>query len=414
MASIKKFLANRILISLLIILTLACAFEFCFHPFGGPFYKSGLQAYKSGNYKRSVRMLQEARKYEPNNPAILTLLGWALLKTGKPAVAEKRFRSAHRLTPHEPELQLGLAYAEIDLDHPNQAGAILNEIRRDRPGWDETRVAQAVLFRREGLPRMAAMEFHQALLLAPHNADILKNLREISAENTTLPPLSAEESRRGLIAFPHSATLPSPPQNPTLADQDLSAARTLESRDEFPEAIARYKTYLASNPRSVSALYGLGELLLKTGQPQEAVPVFSRILSVGPQDAGGTLGLAESLAATGQYREALFRYRQFLKAWPGNYEAQQGMANTLLWTGRYSAAKPLFEALANKDSKDPVNQQALQAIATAGEEAHWASLRPSPGSPPVDFVRYDQAYLTTHPGDHSTLVELAANQTKLR
>ncbi|MGH9432896.1 MAG: tetratricopeptide repeat protein [Terriglobia bacterium] len=414
MVHVKNLLTNRVLISLLIILALAGVFEFYLHPFAGPFYKSGLQAYKSGDYTRSVRMLQEARAYEPNNPAILTLLGWSLLKTGKPALAEKWFDAARRFTPHDSALQLGLVYAEIGLGRPARAGAILNEIRKERPEWIEISIAQGILYRHEGLAKMAGMEFRQALSRDPHNAVALKNLQEISARNAPLPLEAWGRLPGGPIAPPSMTARPPVAQNSVPVDPNLSLARVLESRDEFPEAVARYHTYLKSHPGSLHVLYDVGELLMRTNQAQEAVPLFRQILAIDSQNAGGTMGLAEALATTGHYRESLFRYRQVLNASPGNYEARQGMANVLLWTRHYAAAKPLFETLANEDPGDPVNQQALQTIAGGEEAAHWVSLRPPPGSPPADVVQYDESYLASHPADHATLAELATNQTKLK
>ncbi len=414
MANVHHLLPNRILISLLVILALAGVFEFHCHPFSGPFYKSGLDAFRSGKYALSVRMLQEAKKYVPNNPAVLGLLGWSLLKSGKPASAEKQFVAARRLKPHDMELQLGLAYAEMSLGRTTRAERILDELRKERPGWIEILIAQGFLYLHEGLPALAGVEFRQALSQDPHNPAVLANLQEVSAENAALQPLNAEVLLSALA--PPQGMAPRPPmtENPVFTDQNLNLARELQSRDKFPEAIARYWSYLESHPGSVRALYELGELLLKTDQPQEAVPVFRRVLFIDAKNLGGTLGLAESLAATGQYREALFRYQQALKASPGNYEAEQGMANVLLWTGRYSNAKPFFEALAAENPQDPVNQHALQSIASSEEETRLASLRPAPGSPPEEFVRYDRSYLAHHPKDHAALVELAANQAKLK
>ncbi|HUY13869.1 MAG TPA: tetratricopeptide repeat protein [Terriglobia bacterium] len=414
MANLKRLLTNRIVLSLFLILALASVFEFYLHPLGGPFYKSGLDAFRLGNYPLSIKMLREAKKYEPNDPDVLSLLGWNLLKTGNPAGAEKQFMAAQRLKPHDMELQLGLAYAEMNLGRTTRAERALDELRKERPGWIEILIAQGFLFLHEGLPALAGVEFRQALSRSPNNPVVLKNLQQLSAQNHSVQPLSPPSGLGNLIPTQGAAAPPPVIPSPITARNSLSLAQERESRDQFPEAIARYGAYLKSHPGSVRALYALGALLLRTDQPQEAVPVFRRILFIDSKNFGGILGLAECLAETGQYREALFRYQQALRASPGNYEAEQGMANALIWTGLYFNAKPFFEALAAENPQDPVNQHALQTIASAEEEMRLASLRPATGSPPAVFVRFDQAYLAHYPKDHAALADLAANQTKLK
>jgi tetratricopeptide (TPR) repeat protein len=412
MEELKRILTNRIVISLAMILALAAAFEFYFRPFGGSFYQLGLKAYKSGEYARSTQMFREAREYEPNNPAILTMLGWSLLKDGKPALAEKRFRAARRLTPHDPRLQLGLVYTEMRLNHLRRAGAMLSAIGKERPGWIQIQIARGFIFRREGLPRLAAAEFRRALVRDPEDATARENLREISAGNAAVRLTTAALPIQ-LNGPPPMAVPPPAATSSASSDVLLSLASSLESRADFPAAVAEYRAYLDSHQDSVRALYELGQLLLRTDQPHQAVPVFRRILSIDSQNTGGTLGLAEALAAAHQFREALPRFRKVLKASPGNYEARQGMADVLLWTRQYAAAKTLFEALASDNPEDPVNQRALQIIAHASELEHWSSLRPPPGSPPGVVIQYDTAYLANHSGDHATLVELGANQSEL-
>ena len=413
MANIKGVLTNRVILSLFLILGLAGVTEFYLRPFGEPFYKSGLHAFRSGHYPLSIKMLQEAKKYEPNNPDVLSLLAWSLLKTGNPAGAEKQFVAARRLKPYNPKLQLGLAYAEISMGRIGRAQSILDKIRKERPGWIESLIAQGILFRHEGWPDLAALEFHHALSRSPNNPVVLKNLRQLSRQNHSLPFLSHLSGLGNLIPTQRAAALPVNP-SPITAHSSFGLAQELENRDQYPEALARYGAYLKSHPGSVRALYALGELLLKTDQPQQAVPLFRRILFIDSRNLGGILGLAESLAETGQYREALFRFHQAFRESPGNYEAEQGMANALLWTGRYSNAEPFFEALAAEDPQDPVNQHGLQTIAKAEEEMRLASLRPASGSPPADFVQYERAYLAHYPHDHAALAKLADNQTKLK
>jgi|SRR5579875_1706763 len=140
-----RILANRIVISLVLILGAAAYWEFELRPVSGPLYMAAVSDYHEHRYHQSLAELREGLKFEPNDPSILALMGWDALKTHEAASAAAYFRRARRFAPVNSDPLLGEIYAEIALQKYQKAKRLLSELRRQFGETAEFESARSVL-----------------------------------------------------------------------------------------------------------------------------------------------------------------------------------------------------------------------------------------------------------------------------
>ncbi len=172
-------LKNRIIISLLFILAATYVWEFYVKPVSGPLYTAAVSEYKKQNYNRSIDLLWKAWNVDPNDTAVLTLMGWNYLKMGDPHAAETHFQRAFALAPYVEDLTLGYAYTEIELEKFDEARNLLKQLSRGGVKSADLHLAWAALYRKLGQNREAADEFQNALAVDPDNPLAVKNLQEM-------------------------------------------------------------------------------------------------------------------------------------------------------------------------------------------------------------------------------------------
>ena len=133
-----RFIANRIVISLIVIVMMTYFWEFWIKPQTSPLYTEAVAQYKNGRYDRSLELLHSAYSIDPNDSATLTLMGWNYLKKGEPQKAEPSFERAHQLSPQVLDLLLGYAYTEIALKKYERAQEFLDTL--EKKGFDTSDV----------------------------------------------------------------------------------------------------------------------------------------------------------------------------------------------------------------------------------------------------------------------------------
>jgi tetratricopeptide (TPR) repeat protein len=190
-----RILRNRVVISLILIALATYFWEFWIKPVTGPIYTEAVREYKNRNYTRSLQLLRQAHRVDPNDTAILALMGWNYLKMGDPKTAEEPFfRRAHELSPQVVDITLGYAYTEIDLGKYELARLLLDQLRQAGVDSADMHVAEGTYYRQQGRYRDAAREFKAALqreennLVATKNLQELLNTADVRDVNLELPP----------------------------------------------------------------------------------------------------------------------------------------------------------------------------------------------------------------------------------
>src|SRR5690348_3495570 len=119
---------NRITFSLSVIICLAVAWEFWVRPNSSPLYTEAVGEYRDGNYARSLQILRAAYRIDPNDTAILSLMGWDYLKLNDALHAEPFFQRAHNLAPQVTDSLQGYIYTELALKNMDAAAKLLNSL----------------------------------------------------------------------------------------------------------------------------------------------------------------------------------------------------------------------------------------------------------------------------------------------
>ncbi len=174
-----RSLFNRITASLIVIFVLVAVWEFYVKPETSPLYTEAVAQYRNKNYDRSLELLNSAYVIDPNNTAILTLMGWDYLKKGDPKQAEPYFERSHKLAPRVLDVLLGYAYAEIALKKYETAAQFLKILKDNGVDNPDIHVAWATLYREVGRNQDAAREFQLALAMDSHNTVAIQNLQQI-------------------------------------------------------------------------------------------------------------------------------------------------------------------------------------------------------------------------------------------
>ncbi len=180
-----SMLWNRIGLSLLIIFVMIYFWEFWIKPVTGPIYTAAVNEYKDDNYTKSLGLLRQAYTIDPNDTAILTLMGWDQLKLSRPQDAEPNFQRAHRLAPEATDTILGYAYTEIALKHYAMAASLLGILRHKGMNTADVHLAWGALYRESGHNLEAAREFKQVLSLRKNDPLALKNLKQLYNSTNT-------------------------------------------------------------------------------------------------------------------------------------------------------------------------------------------------------------------------------------
>ncbi len=150
-----RFLKNRIIISLVIIVALVYLWEFQIKPVSGPLYTAAVTEYKNRNYEQSLSLLGRAYIIDPNDTAILTLFGWDYLKLGKPDKARPYFDRALTLNPRLEDTRLGSAFTWLELGESAKALQEFQKLPLSTRNSLEARVAMARAYRQLGENRRA-------------------------------------------------------------------------------------------------------------------------------------------------------------------------------------------------------------------------------------------------------------------
>jgi tetratricopeptide (TPR) repeat protein len=118
---------------------------------------------------------------------------------------------------------------------------------------------------------------------------------------------------------------------------------------QLPEALEAQRTQAESNPRDPEVLNDLANLLVLSGELEEAEGVYGRALELDPERASTRYNLALLQQESGRDREAFAEYQRVLESDPGHAWANYQLGILYAARGRRSrAVKHYARALALK------------------------------------------------------------------
>jgi tetratricopeptide (TPR) repeat protein len=131
--------------------------------------------------------------------------------------------------------------------------------------------------------------------------------------------------------------------NSNLALIHYNLGLTYATMGHLPEAAAYYAESFRINPRFYPAHYQLGLTLLLTGRPQEALTHFAKALAIMPTMPEAQYEWGIALFRLGQVAEAIPHYREALRLKPDYVEAECDLGVALYNLDQAPAAAECFE-----------------------------------------------------------------------
>ncbi|HVP43333.1 MAG TPA: tetratricopeptide repeat protein [Terriglobales bacterium] len=104
-----KWMKNRLVIGLVVFFTAMGIWE-SRKPRFRPMYQQGAALYQQQRYLQALQQFDRAYGVDPNQVAVVVMMGWSNLKLRRYEEARFYFQRAQRLDPRNPEAQLGAAF----------------------------------------------------------------------------------------------------------------------------------------------------------------------------------------------------------------------------------------------------------------------------------------------------------------
>ena len=143
-------------------------------------------------------------------------------------------------------------------------------------------------------------------------------------------------------------------------DELYAQAKSAQSRNDLPAAIASYEAILKLSPDLAAAYNNLGALYFRQSEFQKAASVLTQGLKLDPSMASAAALLGISLYETGDYAQAKSRLEAVVRSNPKDDNAQLFLAKTLIKLNEPDVAAAKLKQLS---SRDPRNQEIWYLLA---------------------------------------------------
>ncbi len=131
-----------------------------------------------------------------------------------------------------------------------------------------------------------------------------------------------------------------------LARMDFDARRYADAEQNLALA-------LAANPYDVVSYFLLGQVKLRSGDPQAALDSFARVVKEQPDSGSALVGMAEALLDQGRLKKAMLAIRKGRKAGADDVHARHVEGQVYLANGRFHTAIRSLKAADELKQKDP-------------------------------------------------------------
>ena len=265
------------------------------------FYSNGLKALEEKRYSDAVGDLTNAVAAEPSDFTAHFNLALALSLTGNNADAAAEYRKTLDLKPGLYQAQLNLGIVLLRLDRPAEAKDPLAAAVAQKPQDFRANYHYGeALLAAQDYPG-AEHAFIAAASADPKSAGAELGLARALARQNRLPDAAPH--------FQKAAAL-----NPQFHDELLELASLYESAKQYNEAAALYAQF----PADPAAQEHLGEMLLASGKPGDAIKQFEAAVAASPTTANRA-ALADAYLANHQPASALPIVQQLLQSDPNDF-----------------------------------------------------------------------------------------------
>ena len=271
----------------------------------------GLKALESQRYADAVDLFTKAAAAEPGDFAAHFHLALSLSLAGRDTDAIPAYRKTLELKPGLYEAQLNLGILLVRGKQPKEAIPLLEAAAQAKPAVFRPVFTLASAQFEAGDFAAAERGFQAAIQLDPKAADAHLGLGRSLARQGRLADAAPHLRRAAELDAAYRDAL-------------LEVATLYEERKEMTEAIAIYREF----PDNVAARERLGNLLLLSKQPADAIPHLEAVVASAPTPAS-RYALATAYLRSKQADKALPLLEQSLAADPSNIELRLAYGRVL-------------------------------------------------------------------------------------
>ena len=321
----------------------------------------GVAELQAERYAQAARTLAEARELAPNDAEILSLLGLALMRSGKAAEAGPLLERAVEIEPAEPGFTMNLAEWQAANGQMDVAIAGLRTVAEREPprprAWE--RLGDMLL--KSGDGPAAARAYDRMLQLDPRNP---------AGPAKICTALIAARDWGGLadIAQAWSTVAPESP------DAWRSRARASWEQGKFRDALEHYDRVLALRPGNVAELCTAARICLQSQDFGRAEALLAEAQSRAPGHPEVLSAMAMLRICQGRFEEAEGDLLESLAVAPGNIPAYTLLGR--LRGGRFDEAQYWNLRQATADATLPLEWRIAAGFAL-GDALHARGEHPS-------------------------------------
>lgn len=246
----------------------------------------GLVELREGKLEPSVSALEKATQLNPQLPGAHMFLGIAQYQMGRGAPAEEALKAEVALQPQNVEALTWLGVVELGMGQAEEAADALDKASALAP-----KDANVLYYKGRAHSQVAEAAYKQLYALDPDSVLVHRALGDTLAGSGQPDKAIAE----------YEAAIRKQPDNPDLyellAEQDQKM-----SRDDA--AATAYEQELKLNPHNAIALYNLGMMKVKRGDPAGGVVLLRKAVAEHAAAAPVDFYLGLGLAEMGQSAEA--------------------------------------------------------------------------------------------------------------
>jgi tetratricopeptide (TPR) repeat protein len=288
------------------------------------FYQSGLKALDEKNYQAAVDDFTKAAAAEPKEYATHFNLALAYSLLGNDANAIPEYKKTLELKPDLYQAELNLGICLLRAKEPSAAAPYLIAAARQKTKEFRPNYYSGEALSASGQPEKAESYYKTALEADPKSAGAELGLAHALAKLNRLADAAPH--------FQKAADL-----DPQYRNDLLELASLYESQKQPDAAIAIYQQF----PENPGAQERMGQLLMESGHPGDAIPHFQAAIDKSPT-TGNRAALASAYVKNKEPDKALPLVEAILQAEPNNFDVRMFGARILRDEHKYPQAAEQF------------------------------------------------------------------------